>query len=96
MTHVRTTLDLPDPLFRELKARAAMQGMKMKELITRLIESGLRQQPIDAPDRPRPRSRPPIIEAAAVGESIPAVSREDLDRMEMEEDLEKLDRSSGR
>jgi hypothetical protein len=39
---MRTTLDLPDPLFRELKARAAMEGVKMKELLAEIIEDGLR------------------------------------------------------
>lgn len=39
---MRTTLDLPDPLFRELKARAARQGVKMKELLAIFIEDGLR------------------------------------------------------
>lgn len=38
---MRTTLDLPDPLFRELKARAARQGVKMKELLAAFIETGL-------------------------------------------------------
>lgn len=38
---MRTTLDLPDPLFRELKARAARQGVKMKELLAVFIENGL-------------------------------------------------------
>ena len=39
---MRTTLDLPDPLFRELKARAAQQGVKMKQLLAVFIENGLR------------------------------------------------------
>ncbi len=39
---MRTTLDLPDPLFRELKASAARRGMKMKELLADFIENGLR------------------------------------------------------
>ena len=30
---MRTTLDLPDPLFRELKAQAARESLKLKELI---------------------------------------------------------------
>jgi len=28
---MRITLDLPDPLLRELKARAAMEGVKLKD-----------------------------------------------------------------
>jgi len=38
---MRTTLDLPDDTFRQLKAQAALQGLKLKELVTQLIERGL-------------------------------------------------------
>ena len=38
---MRTTIDIPDPLFREVKARAAYEGKKMKDLITGFIEAGL-------------------------------------------------------
>ena len=36
---MRTTVDLPDDLFRKLKATAALQGMSLKQLITRAIEA---------------------------------------------------------
>jgi hypothetical protein len=39
---MRTTLDLPDPIFRDLKSRAAQQGMKLKELVQKYVEDGLR------------------------------------------------------
>ena len=38
---MRTTLDLPDETFRQLKSQAALSGMKLKELVTQLIERGL-------------------------------------------------------
>lgn len=38
---MRTTLDLPDETFRQLKAQAALNGLKLKELVTQLIERGL-------------------------------------------------------
>jgi hypothetical protein len=31
---MRTTIDLPDPLFREVKATAARKGVRLKEFIT--------------------------------------------------------------
>lgn len=37
---MRTTLDLPDELFRQLKARAALLGTSVKELLTSYVESG--------------------------------------------------------
>jgi hypothetical protein len=38
---MRTTLDIPDPLFRHLKAQAAMQGSTLRDLIIDLVEKGL-------------------------------------------------------
>jgi len=38
---MRTTLDFPDDLFRALKARAAIEGTTLKELIPRLVRGGL-------------------------------------------------------
>ncbi len=35
---MRTSIDLPDILFRKTKATAALQGTSMKELIVRAIE----------------------------------------------------------
>lgn len=45
---MRTTLDLPDALFRRLKARAALEGHSMKDLIERYVLAGLLQA--EAPD----------------------------------------------
>jgi hypothetical protein len=35
---MRTTIDLPDALFRKTKAKAALQGSSMKDLIVRALE----------------------------------------------------------
>lgn len=45
---MRTTLDLPDTLFRTLKTQAAMDGTTLKDLVVRLIEHGL-AAPAEAP-----------------------------------------------
>jgi hypothetical protein len=39
---MRTTLDLPDAVFRQLKARAALEGVSLKELLGRFVANGLR------------------------------------------------------
>jgi hypothetical protein len=36
---MRTTVDLPDSLFRKMKATAALQGISLKQFITRAIEA---------------------------------------------------------
>jgi hypothetical protein len=34
---MRTTVDIPDPLYRELKSKAAHEGRSVKELILRVV-----------------------------------------------------------
>ena len=43
---MRTTLDLPDPLFKEVKTRAVQQGVTLKELLASYIVAGLRNPSI--------------------------------------------------
>ena len=38
---MRTTLDLPDALLRQLKARAALEGTTLKSLMRSMVETGL-------------------------------------------------------
>lgn len=38
---MRTSFDVPDPLFRHLKARAALEGTSLRDLVLTLIERGL-------------------------------------------------------
>lgn len=39
---MRTTVDIPDPIYRELKGKAASEGCSVKELILRGVEQELR------------------------------------------------------
>jgi hypothetical protein len=41
---VRTTIDLPDSLYREAKATAASRGIKLKEFVTNALRAALRSQ----------------------------------------------------
>ena len=41
---MRTTVDLPDPVFRQLKAVAALRGTSLKQIILRAIENELRRE----------------------------------------------------
>ena len=45
---MRTTLDLPDALMRHLKARAALEGRSLRDLVLALVERGL-QGPAGTP-----------------------------------------------
>jgi metal-responsive CopG/Arc/MetJ family transcriptional regulator len=42
---VRTTIELPDPLFREVKATAARQGMRLKDYVTEALQDKLAKRP---------------------------------------------------
>lgn len=45
MMLMRTTVDIPNPLYRELKSKAAKEGRSVKELILRGVEVELRAAP---------------------------------------------------
>jgi hypothetical protein len=42
---MRTTLELPDPLFARLKARAASERVTLKQLLRSYVEQGLSAPP---------------------------------------------------
>jgi hypothetical protein len=57
---MRTTIDLPDALFRRTKATAALQGATMKDLITRAIEREITESPASARNKRR-KIKLPVI-----------------------------------
>ena len=57
---MRTTVELPDDLVRELKVRAAREGRSMKSLMRALLEQGLRRS-ADVPTPRRQRSALPVV-----------------------------------
>lgn len=42
---MRTTVDIPDALYRELKSKAATEGRSVKEMILRGVEDELQTSP---------------------------------------------------
>ncbi len=85
---MRTTLDLPDELFRQVKAKAAMQGSSLKKLLMRYVADGLRE-PGQSAAASRKRSRLPVIKRR--GKSVIAnVTPELQARLEEEEDLARI------
>lgn len=57
---MRTTIDLPDDLFREAKTYAVHQGTTLKEVITQCVQLGLRGQPLGQVTAPARRGPPPV------------------------------------
>ena len=91
---MRTTLDLPDELFRQVKAKAAVEGLSLKELLRRYVEGGLRQ-PLKVLSGTVKRSPLPIIPRRA-DHLVSALTPDLQAQLDQEEDLEKLGRSAGR
>ena len=87
-------MDLPDDLFRQVKAKAALEGTTLKEMLTRYIKTGLRH-PTQIPGPPARRSPLPVLPKRGKG-VIPNLTPEFQARLEEEEDLAKLHRSFGR
>jgi hypothetical protein len=81
---MRTTLDLPDPLFRELKARSALRGVRLKDFVAEIIQTGLAQTAA-ARAKTRPRSPLPVIRKAT-GVAHPSLSNREIDALLVAED----------
>jgi hypothetical protein len=60
---MRTTVDIPDPVYRRLKSRAASEGKSARELILR----GVRQVLEERPRKAHRRVRLPIIKSKQPG-----------------------------
>ncbi len=58
---MRTTLELPDPLFARLKARAASERVTLKQLLRSYVEQGLSAAPEPA-ERKRSAATLPRLE----------------------------------
>lgn len=72
---MRTTLDLPDPLMREVKARAALEGLKFKEYFANLVQAAL-QRPVGSAAATQ-RSAVPVFNRAHA-QPMPAMSNAQL------------------
>jgi hypothetical protein len=57
---MRTTIDLPDELFREAKTRAVQQGTTLKNLMVQFVRSGLGARAADRGASPARRTPPPV------------------------------------
>lgn len=89
---MRTTLDLPDDLFREVKTRAVQQGVTLKDLVAHYIEAGLRGK-LASPDTSRPRQQSPLpVFRVPNGQTIPALTNAQLQAILDEEDIARYDK----
>ena len=83
---MRTTIDLPDPLFRELKVQAALQQKKLKDLITAYLQAGL-YSPQELSSQSRPSRSPLPIARRSTGHLIPALTNAEVQSILDDEDV---------
>jgi hypothetical protein len=86
MGDMRTTIDLPDELFRQAKAKAALDGMRLKDLITRFVEQGLRQSALSSTVPLRRRRSELPVARAATGRMLPDLTHAEIHRILEEEE----------
>ncbi len=87
---MRTTLDLPDALFKKVKTRAVQQGVTLKDLFATYIEAGLRgslDQPARAIPPENPYPLPVAFERVPGAPPTPYRTNAELFAMLEEEDL---------
>lgn len=92
---MRTTLDLPDSLLRELKTRAALNGQSLKSLLNDLIQRAMRlpatsdlaqQTTLGPPILKRLQdASPPLVQSTAL-------TNAELEDLTLQQDVEKLRR----
>lgn len=59
---MRTTVDIPDSIYRKLKQKAIHEGHSIKELVLRGVQQELRSS-----SRKEGRRKPPLIDSDAPG-----------------------------
>lgn len=62
---MRTTIDLPDPLYRRLKATAALRGASLKQYVTQTLQARLETEV--RPKRPGKRVKFPLVRSKHPG-----------------------------
>ena len=79
---MRTTLELPDPLFAQLKARAAREQITLKQLLQSYVEQGLTAATQSAESRTRNASQLPKVEGRLAFDSSTTTNADLFDLLE--------------
>jgi hypothetical protein len=92
---MRTTIDLPDPLFKKLKARVAMDGVKLREFIAGALETALK--PAATPEGARKFKPLPVIKRKGKpGPLMAKLNNDVIAELELQDDIERYRKSLGR
>jgi len=91
---MRTTIDLPDTLFKKMKAMAALKGMKMKEYVTDVLEKALATSKQTHLGKKRHEVKFPLIHRKKPGTI--RYSNEQLEDLMIAEEVAKLEKLARR
>jgi hypothetical protein len=83
---MKTTLDLPDELMREIKVRAAREDRKLKDLVTELLRKGLAAQEQGETKKPH-RVKFPLIQSSHNADPSKVLTPDQLDAILLEEEV---------
>jgi hypothetical protein len=92
---MKTTFEIPDPLFRQMKVRAATEGLKLKELVTSALNAYLMGPGRSLEPNPIKPCPFPLIRAKG-GPLMKRMNKEAIAKLEEAEDVERYRRSIGR
>ena len=79
---MRTTLELPDPLFAQLKARAAREQITLKQLLQNYVEQGLTAATQSAGSKTRSASQLPKVQGRLAFDSSTTSNADLFDLLE--------------
>ncbi len=97
---MKTTLDLPEDLVREMKLRAVHEGRKLRDVATEIFRRGLAQPSPESALAPRTgviqnRVKLPLIQGAP-GTPKFNLTPEDIDRILLAQEVERHDEACRR
>ncbi len=90
---MKTTVEIPNPLFKRVKAHAAMEGLKLKDLVASALGAYL--------VRPRPSKNgtkrcPFPLVRGKTGPGMRGMNNNAIAKLQEEDDIERYRRSLGR
>lgn len=91
---MRTTIELPDELFREAKTCAVQQGTTLKKLMIQFVRAGLGARALDADASPARRAAPPVAIRRIPGQRpLPALTNAEIQALLGDEEVQSARRA---
>jgi len=91
---MKTTLDLPEELVREMKIRAAREGRKLRDVATEVIQRGMTELGTE-PQKKGHRVKLPLIRSTRVVPAEEQLTPEKIDEILLNQEIEWLSEING-